>query len=68
LRKLKLEEGQEICVELAEHGQGLTLTKLIVRGKVPIELVAASMENLSKFCRKKNIVLMLHGEAAGRDQ
>jgi hypothetical protein len=35
---------------------------------VPIEVVAASMENLSKFCSKKNIVLKLAGKAAGHDQ
>jgi len=52
---------------LIEHGKTLTLTKLIQQGNVHIEVVAASMENLSKFCSKKNIVLKLAGEAAGHD-
>ena len=46
----------------------LTLTKLIRQGNVPIEVIAASMEYLSKFCAIKNIVLKLAGKAAGHDQ
>ena len=53
---------------MAEQGKVLTLTKLIQRGNVPIEVVAASMENLSKFCAIKNLVLKLAGKAAGHDQ
>ena len=67
MKNQRLEDDQEICIELVEEGRVLILTKLLDRKGVDIKYVAESMGKLSQFCFKKNIALKLCCDDAAGD-